>query len=168
MLMLQSLTGDATFVENYGFDFERNAVYIAHDSMGNPNLAAAEPQIALRPSIYYEGRYGWGAALEFAYRPGACTFLAIVPIAGGKWKFVVGEGEALPVSRVRPSRRRCSGSRPAGRWRTSTIAGVPRARAITRRWPMVGLPNRSRRSQLCLMLRTNTSDRLSPSSTLLG
>ena len=97
MLILQSLTGDATFVENYGFDFERNAVYIAHDSMGNPNLAAAEPQVALRPSIYYEGRYGWGAALEFAYRPGACTFLAIVPIAGGKWKFVVGEGEALPV-----------------------------------------------------------------------
>lgn len=97
MLILQSLTGDATFVENYGFDFERNAVYIAHDSMGNPNLAAAEPQVALRPSIYYEGRYGWGAALEFAYRPGACTFLAIVPIASGKWKFVVGEGEALPV-----------------------------------------------------------------------
>lgn len=102
MLILQALTGDATFVENYGFDFERNAVYIAHDSMGNPNMAAPDPQVALRPSIYYQGRYGRGAALEFAYRPGPCTFLALVPISGGRWKFIVGEGEALPV-RPRPT-----------------------------------------------------------------
>lgn len=97
MLILQGLAGDATFVENYGFDFERGAAYIAHDSMGNPNLAAIEPQIALRSSIYYQGRYGWGAALEFAYRPGPVTFLALVPVQDGRWKMIAGEGQALPV-----------------------------------------------------------------------
>lgn len=97
MLILQSLTGDATFVEHYGMDFDAGAAYIAHDSMGNPNLAASDPQIALRPSIYYQGIYGWGAALEFAYRPGPVTFLALVTISQGRWKLIAGEGQALPV-----------------------------------------------------------------------
>ncbi len=101
MLMLQGLTGDSSLGENYGFDFEQGAAYIAHDSMGNPKLAAADPQIALRHSIYYLGRYGWGAALEFAYRPGAVTFLALVSLEG-RWKIIAGEGEALPV-RPRPT-----------------------------------------------------------------
>lgn len=97
MLILQGLTGDASFVENYGFDFDQGAAYVAHDSMGNPNMAAADPQIALRHSIYYRGRYGMGAALEFAYRAGPATFLALVATATGGWKLIVGEGEALPV-----------------------------------------------------------------------
>jgi len=98
MLILQGLAGDASFVENYGFDFEAGAAYIAHDSMGNPNLAAPKPQIALRHSIYYQGRYGWGAALEYAYRPGDVTFLALVALQDGRWKLLAGEGEALPVT----------------------------------------------------------------------
>ena len=97
MLVLQGLTGDSSFVENYGFDFEQGAAYIAHDSMGNPNLASASPQVALRHSVYYKGVHGWGAALEFAYRPGPVTFLALVTLAGGRWKMIVGEGESLPV-----------------------------------------------------------------------
>lgn len=97
MIMLQGLAGDATFVENYGFDFDQNAAYIAHDSMGNPNMAAEQPQVALRHSIYYQGLYGWGAALEFAYRPGPVTFLALVPVHGGSWKMIAGEGHALPT-----------------------------------------------------------------------
>ncbi|MHB1296523.1 MAG: hypothetical protein ACYC4R_16210 [Anaerolineae bacterium] len=97
MLILQALVGDASFVENYGFDFTQGAAYIAHDSMGNPNMAAAEPQIALRHSIYYTGCHGMGAALEFAYRPGPVTFLALVSLAGGRWKVIAGEGEALPL-----------------------------------------------------------------------
>ena len=94
MLILQALAGDASFVENYGFDFDQGAAYVAHDSMGNPNMAAADPRVALRHSIYYQGVHGWGAALEFAYRPGPVTFLALVPLAGGRWKMIVGEGEA--------------------------------------------------------------------------
>jgi L-arabinose isomerase len=97
MLILQGIAGDATFVENYGMDFDAGAAYIAHDSMGNPNLAAPEPRIALKPSIYYQGIYGWGAALEFAYRPGPVTFLALVAMQHGRWKMIVGEGHALPV-----------------------------------------------------------------------
>ena len=97
MLILQALAGDTSFVENYGFDFEQGAAYIAHDSMGNPNLAASEPRVALRHSIYYEGIHGWGAALEFAYRPGPVTFLALVALEQGAWKLVVGEGDALPL-----------------------------------------------------------------------
>jgi L-arabinose isomerase len=102
MLMLQGLAGDASFVENYGFDFDQGAAYIAHDSMGNTNMAAADPQIALRHSVYYKGIYGWGAALEFAYKPGPVTFLALVAAPNGKWKMIAGEGEALPF-RPRPT-----------------------------------------------------------------
>jgi len=97
MRILQELTGDATFAENYGFDFDNGYAYIAHDSIGNPNLAAPVPQIALHHSIYYLGMYGFGAALEFAYRPGDVTCLALVQVPGGCWKMVVGEGQALPV-----------------------------------------------------------------------
>jgi len=95
MLMLQGFAGDASFVENYGFDFDQGAAYVAHDSVGNPNMAASEPQVALRHSIYYKGLYGWGAALEFAYRPGPVTFLALVSLCRGRWKVIAGEGEAL-------------------------------------------------------------------------
>ncbi len=97
MLILQGLAGDASFVENYGFDFDQGAAYVAHDSMGNPNMAAAEPPVALRHSIYYRGCHGMGAALEYAYRPGPVTFLALVALAGGRWKLIAGEGEALPL-----------------------------------------------------------------------
>lgn len=96
MLILQSLVGDTSFAENYGFDFDHGAAYIAHDSMGNPNLAAPDPPIALRHSVYYKGIHGWGAALEFAYRPGPVTFLALVLLGQERWKMVIGEGEALP------------------------------------------------------------------------
>ena len=98
MRILQELAGDATFGENYGFDFDQGVAYIAHDSIGNPNLAAAVPQPALRHSIYYLGMYGFGAAMEFAYRPGAVTILALVQISGGRWKMCVAEGEALAVT----------------------------------------------------------------------
>ncbi len=97
MLMLQGLVGDSTMGENYGFDFDQGAAYIAHDSMGNPNLASPEPQIALRHSIYYKGLYGMGAALEFAYKPGPVTTVALVNLTGGRWKLIAGEGEALPL-----------------------------------------------------------------------
>ena len=36
MRILQELAGDATFGENYGFDFDQGVAYIAHDSIGNP------------------------------------------------------------------------------------------------------------------------------------
>ena len=97
MSILKDLSGEASFGENYGFDFTNGNAYIAHDSVGNPNMAASEPQVALRPSIYYKGIYGFGIALEFAYRPGPVTMLALVQIANGRWKFVVGEGDSLPV-----------------------------------------------------------------------
>ncbi len=79
MLILNGLAGESSFVENYGFNFDQGAAYIAHDSMGNPNLAASDRPVALRHSVYYRGVHGWGAALEFAYRPGPVTMLSLVP-----------------------------------------------------------------------------------------
>jgi L-arabinose isomerase len=60
MYILQEFTGNASFGENYGFDFDQGVAYIAHDSIGNPNLAASYPQPELRTSIYYKGMYGFG------------------------------------------------------------------------------------------------------------
>ena len=102
MMILNGLTGNASFVENYGFDFDQGAAYVAHDSMGDPRLAAPEPRIALRHSVYYRGVHGMGAALEYAYKPGPVTMLALVQLDGGRWRLVAGEGESLPL-RPRPT-----------------------------------------------------------------
>ena len=97
MLILNALAERSSFVENYGFDFDQGAAYVAHDSMGDPFLAAPEPKVALRHSVYYRGIYGMGAALEYAYKPGPVTMLALVQLDQGRWRLVAGEGESLPL-----------------------------------------------------------------------
>ncbi|MBI5828183.1 MAG: hypothetical protein HZB20_01275, partial [Chloroflexi bacterium] len=66
MLMLQQLTGQATFIEPYVIDFDRNAVILSHDGHGNPAMAASPAEVTIKASIYYEGLHGRGAGLEFA------------------------------------------------------------------------------------------------------
>lgn len=97
MMALQELAGEVTFLENYVIDFDHDAIILSHDGHGNPALAAGAKQVRIKPSIYYEGVNGRGAGLEFAYAPGAVTILSLIPWPGGQWRFIVAEGESLPM-----------------------------------------------------------------------
>ncbi|MCJ7718281.1 MAG: hypothetical protein MUO54_17410 [Anaerolineales bacterium] len=97
MMILQEITGDATFLENYVIDFDEDAIILSHDGHGNPAMAADPKQVRIKPSIYYEGVNGRGAGLEFAYKPGDVTILSLIPLGDGQWRLIVGEGESLPI-----------------------------------------------------------------------
>jgi L-arabinose isomerase len=83
MLILQNLTGHATFLENYMMDFEEDVMMLSHDGHGNPALATDPQQVAIKPSIYYEGVNGFGASFEYAYKPGDFTLMSLVPDGKG-------------------------------------------------------------------------------------
>ncbi|MGC8628259.1 MAG: hypothetical protein ACP5VR_12060 [Acidimicrobiales bacterium] len=95
-LVLQELAGQATTLENYVIDFDNNAVIFSHDGHGNPALGTAGT-ISVKHSIYYEGVHGYGAGFEFVYEPGPVTLLAIVTTGANRWRFVISEGELLPM-----------------------------------------------------------------------
>ena len=94
-LILQELAGQATTLENYVIDFDNEAVMFSHDGHGNPALGT-RGAVKVKHSIYYQGVHGFGAGFEFAYQPGAITNLALVTTGGGRWRFVISEGELLP------------------------------------------------------------------------
>jgi L-arabinose isomerase len=96
MFMLQELTGQATFLENYIIDFDREAMILSHDGHGNPAMAAKPGDVSVKHSIYYQGVHGFGAGFEFAYAPGAVTNLALVSV-GGRWRLIVAEGESIAI-----------------------------------------------------------------------
>ena len=52
MFMLQELTGQATFLENYIIDFDREAMILSHDGHGNPAMAAKPADVSIIHSIY--------------------------------------------------------------------------------------------------------------------
>lgn len=96
MLIMQELTGQATFLENYVIDFKQNAMILSHDGHGNPAMAAKPSDVSIKHSIYYQGVNGFGAGLEFAYAPGPVTNLALVQV-NGKWRLNIAEGESIAI-----------------------------------------------------------------------
>ncbi len=115
MLILQELAGESTIMENYVMNFDQNTILLSHDGTGNPSLAAEPPGATVKPSIYYRGMHGFGAAFEFAYRPGDVTILSLVPRGNGKWRLIVAEGESLvteprPIAAPQMTFRHSSGS----------------------------------------------------------
>jgi L-arabinose isomerase len=97
MLILQELTGQATFLENYVIDYKQDAMILSHDGHGNPAMAEKPGDVSIKHSIYYQGVNGFGAGFEFAYAPGPVTNLALVPLGGSKWRLVISEGESIRI-----------------------------------------------------------------------
>ena len=97
MLILQELTGQSTFLENYVIDFDRQAMILSHDGHGNPALAARPSDVAVKHSIYYQGVNGFGAGFEFAYASGPVTNLSLVNVGDSRWRLNVAEGESLTI-----------------------------------------------------------------------
>lgn len=101
MLILQELASQATFLENYVIDFDREAMILSHDGHGNPALAAKPGEVKVKHSIYYQGVNGFGAGFEFAYAPGPVTNLSLVPLGGSRWRLNIAEGESIAI-KARP------------------------------------------------------------------
>lgn len=100
MLILQELTGQVTFLENYVMDFPNNSIILSHDGHGNPALATTPEEVSIKSSIYYQGVNGFGAGLEFAYAPGPVTMMSLVSIKN-RWRLIYSEGESVPI-KARP------------------------------------------------------------------
>ena len=53
---------------------------LSHDGTGNPALATSLSEVRVKPSIYYRGVNGFGAAYEYVYAPGDVTILSLIAI----------------------------------------------------------------------------------------
>ena len=134
MLILQELTGQSTIMENYVMNFDDNTILLSHDGTGNPALATRPNDVSVKPSIYYRGINGYGAAFEFPYAPGEVTILSLIPLGNGKWRLIAAEGESLPMkprplSAPQMTFRHSSGSLEeyCDRW---CLAGAPHHMAL--------------------------------------
>ena len=78
-------------------DFDHDTILFSHDGTGNPALARSPADVSIKPSIYYRGVHGFGAAYEFAYASGDVTITSLIPLSRGGWRLVVAEGESVPM-----------------------------------------------------------------------
>ncbi|MEN3188251.1 MAG: hypothetical protein ABDK94_05640 [Atribacterota bacterium] len=97
MLILNSIAGTSTFLENYVVDFQQNAIVLSHDGHGNPALATHPKEVKIKPSIYYQGIHGFGASFEYAYQTGDVTLLSLGYLGKDRWKMIICEGKSLPM-----------------------------------------------------------------------
>ncbi len=115
MLMLQELTGQATFLENYVIDFKRDA----DDPLPRrprQSCHGRPADVTIKHSIYYQGVKGFGASYEYAYAPGPVTNLALVTMGEGAGGSSSPRASPCRSHRARSRHpRRCSTPRAADR-----------------------------------------------------
>lgn len=90
MLILDRLNIGGSFAEFHPFDFVEDFILVGHD--GPHHIAIADDKPVLRSLIKFHGKPGGGASVEFKIKEGPITMLGITQTAGGKFKFVIGEG----------------------------------------------------------------------------
>lgn len=92
MFIMDRLGIGGSFAEFHPFDFEEDFIFVGHD--GPHHIAIADGKPVLRSLRKYHGKPGSGASVEFRIRRGPITMLGITQTYGGKFKFVIGEGES--------------------------------------------------------------------------
>ncbi len=92
MFIMDRLGMGGSFAEFHPFDFDENFIFVGHD--GPHHIAVAEGRPILRSLKKYHGKPGSGASVEFKLKEGPITLLGITQTCGGKFKFVIGEGES--------------------------------------------------------------------------
>lgn len=90
MLIMDRLNIGGSFAEFHPFDFAEDFILVGHD--GPHHIAIAEGKPILRSLTKFHGKPGSGASVEFKIKEGPITMLGITQTAGGKFKFVIGEG----------------------------------------------------------------------------
>jgi L-arabinose isomerase len=94
MLILDRLEAGGSFAEIHPCDFEEDIVMVGHD--GPHHIGVAQGRPVLRGLSVFHGKRGAGIGVEFQLRNGPITCVGLTQTYGGKFKFVVAEGESLP------------------------------------------------------------------------
>lgn len=94
MLIVDRMEAGGSFAEIHPCDFEQGIVLVGHD--GPHHIAVAEGRPVLRGLSVYHGKRGHGVSVEFQLKNGPITCVGLTQTFGGKFKFVVAEGESLP------------------------------------------------------------------------
>jgi L-arabinose isomerase len=93
MLIEDRLDIGGSFAEFHPIDFSEGFVLVGHDGPHHINIADGKP--VLRSLLKYHGKPGSGASVEFKIREGPITMLSIGVTYGGRFKFVIAEGESV-------------------------------------------------------------------------
>lgn len=93
MLIMDRLDIGGSFAEFHPIDFNEGFVLVGHDGPHHINIADGKP--VLRSLLKYHGKPGSGASVEFKIREGPITMLSVGVTRGGRFKFVLAEGESV-------------------------------------------------------------------------
>jgi L-arabinose isomerase len=93
MMIMDRLDIGGSFAEFHPIDFNEGFVLVGHDGPHHINIAEGKP--VLRSLAKYHGKPGSGAGVEFKVKEGPMTMLSISVTAGGRFKFILAEGESV-------------------------------------------------------------------------
>jgi L-arabinose isomerase len=93
MMIMDRMEIGGSFAEFHPIDFAEDFVLVGHDGPHHIGIAQGKP--VLRSLVKYHGKPGSGASVEFNIKEGPITMLSISVVAGGRFKFVLGEGESV-------------------------------------------------------------------------
>lgn len=93
MMIMDRLEMGGSFAEFHPVDFVRDSVLVGHDGPHHINIASQKPVI--RSLLKYHGKPGNGASVEFNIKEGPITMLSLTVTTGGRFKFVIAEGESV-------------------------------------------------------------------------
>jgi len=93
MLIEDRLGIGGSFAEFHPIDFREGFVLVGHDGPHHLNLADGPP--LLRSLLKFHGKPGAGSSVEFRIKQGPITLLSLGVSRGGRFKFVIAEGQSL-------------------------------------------------------------------------
>jgi L-arabinose isomerase len=93
MMIMDRLDIGGSFAEFHPIDFSEGFVLVGHDGPHHINIADGKP--VLRSLSKYHGKPGSGAGVEFKIKEGPITMLCISVTAGGRFKFIIAEGQSV-------------------------------------------------------------------------
>jgi L-arabinose isomerase len=93
MLIEDRLDIGGSFAEFHPIDFREGFVLVGHDGPHHINIADGKP--VLRSLTKYHGKPGSGASVEFKIKEGPITMLSVGVTYGGRFKFVIAEGQSV-------------------------------------------------------------------------
>lgn len=93
MLIEDRLDIGGSFAEFHPIDFREGFVLVGHDGPHHINIAKGRP--VLRSLVKYHGKPGSGASVEFRIEDGPITMLGINVTYGGRFKFIIAEGQSV-------------------------------------------------------------------------
>lgn len=93
MMIMDRLDIGGSFAEFHPIDFNEDFVLVGHDGPHHINIADGKP--VLRSLVKYHGKPGSGASVEFKIKEGPITMLGLAVTYGGRFKFVIAEGQSV-------------------------------------------------------------------------